>query len=214
MFGKRLGFFVSKLRSLLDHVATAIADLRRIKSGFHSFDRGFHGSGNRGDFGSRSGRSFNRNTRSKRTALGLDFSSRSLSFGSRSGRFGLSHSASFTTRTAFATVTTRATFLTLFITVTTRLGLVVLTAIFAIVLIRTVLAATIFSIVAFTALGHFLGADRTARSRLQVHVRGELLENRGTKHREKLVNLGKDNNAKHHYDECACESDYFHLGTS
>ena len=211
---RRLSFFVGKFRSLLDHVAAAIADLGRIKSGFHGFHRSFHGSGNRGDFGNRSGRSFNRDTRSERTAFGLGFSNRGLSLGSRSGLFGRSSDTSFTTRTAIAAFTTRATFLTLFVTVTTRLGLVVLTAIFTIVLVRTILAIAIFPIVAFTALSHFLSVNRATRGRLQVHVRGELLENRGTKHREKLVNLSKDNNAKHHYDERACESDYFHLGTS
>ena len=70
-----------------------------------------------------------------------------------------------------------------------------------IVVSRTFLVLAIFLVIAFTALSHFLCADRATGSRLQVHVRGELLENRGTKHGKELVNLREDNDAQNHCNE-------------
>ena len=40
--------------------------------------------------------------------------------------------------------------------------------------------------------------EENARLARQVHVRGELLENRGTKHGKEFVHLSQDNNAQNH----------------
>ena len=104
---------VGKFRSFLDHVTAAIADLGRIKDIFsRSFSRGFDNRGSRGGFGSRSSRSFNRNTRSERAASfrscgrsgfdGGSCSCGSLGFGS----YVLSFNVLFAT--AFAAVATIA----------------------------------------------------------------------------------------------------------
>ena len=105
-------------------------------------------------------------------------------------------------RAAFAA---RATFRTLllFIAITRCRGMslsLLLIAVVLIIVVRTFLVLAIFLIVA-TTLSHFLCADRATGSRLQVHVRGELLENRGTKHGKELVNLREDNDAQNHCNE-------------
>lgn len=59
----------------------------------------------------------------------------------------------------------------------------------------------ILIVVAVTALSHFLGTDGAAGIRLQVHVRGELFNNRSMEIVENLVNLRKDNDAQNHCNE-------------
>ena len=102
-------------------------------------------------------------------------------------------------RTAFAA---RATFRTLMLFVAFAIcrslsGSLLVAIVLIIVVSRTFLVLAIFLVVA-TALSHFLCADRATSGRLQVHVRGELLENRGTKHGKEFVHLSQDNNAQNH----------------
>ena len=185
--------FVGEFRSLLDHVATAITNLGRIESGLdrsNSFGGGR--SDNRGDFGCRSSGSFNRNARSQR-ATGFGGRSSFLSRGGSSGCGGLSISCrssiiEFTARTIVAVTafTTRATVIALFIAVAVLGGLSLLVA--AIILVLAILAM-ILIVVTVTALSHFLGTDGAAGIRLQVHVRGELFNNRSMEIVENLVNL-------------------------
>ena len=202
----RLCIVVSEFRSLLDHVATAIADLGGIKSGFGNFDRRF-GSNSRSGNRSRSngsGRSFNRDTRCERTTgfCSGGFGSSGSCFGGNGGSrsFGIVEFTTRAIRTAFTAVTARTTVLTLFVAVTvlTLLGLTVLfTAVF---FILTILIAIVL-VVAFPTLGHFLGANGATGIRLQVHVRGELFNNRGMEIVENLANLREDNDAQDHCNE-------------
>ena len=89
-------------------------------------------------------------------------------------------------------------------------GAVLFSAVF---FILTILVAIV--LVAVPALSHFLGTDGAAGIRLQVHVRGELFNNRSMEIVENLVNLSQDNDAQNHCDERQSNCDVcFHLGTS